>query len=251
MNLNSSEKENHNLIYNIDEENSFNQKERLYQIMNLCTTNEFNYSKTENKLINNKREKEGVEVSEKKHTKYSYDNLKRECKHLVIENVIKFINKKIYEVYEGNIGNGLANKKLLKLNQSQKINADVEFNKIFITKTIKEILSQNITRQVKLYDLDHNKNIINIIISEKKDKFEKLFNLTFIECVDHFIGNKNIEELSGLKLFSELKEQILNKYKEDGESYYENLEILLKDFENKINKAKPRKKRNKNSSNNV
>jgi len=69
--------------------------------------------------------------------------------------------------------------------------------------------------------------------------------------VDHFIGNKHIEELNGLKLFSEFKEPILNKYEEDGESYYENLEILLKDFENKINKAKPRKKRNKNSSNNI
>ena len=187
MNHYSNEKENHNLIYNIDEENSFNQKERLYQIMNLCTTNEFNYSKTENKLINNKREKEGVEVSEKKHTKYSYDNLKRECKHLVIENVIKFINKKIYEVYEGNIGLGLAKKKLLKLNQSQKINADVEFNKLFITKTIKEILSQNITRQVKLYDLDHNKNIINIIISEKNVKLNHFSNLSFFSDIMIFM----------------------------------------------------------------
>ena len=251
MNQFSNEKDNHNLIYNIDEENSFNQKEGLNQIIDLYTTNEFNIPKKDKKLINNKREKNIVEESNRKHTKYSYDNLKRECKHLVIENLMKFINEKIYEAYEGNIGKGLAKKKLFKLNQSQKINADVEFNKIFITKTLKEILSQDITRQVKVYDLDHNKDIINTIISEKKDKFEKLFNLKFIECVDHFIGNKHIEELNGLKLFSEFKEPILNKYEEDGESYYENLEILLKDFENKINKAKPRKKRNKNSSNNV
>ena len=65
--------------------------------------------------------------------------------------------------------------------------------------------------------------------------------------MDHFIENKHIEELNGLKLFSELKEQILNKYEEDGKSYYENLKIFLKDFENKINRAKPRKKRNKNN----
>ena len=38
--------------------------------------------------------------SSKKHTKYSFDNLKRECKHLVIESVLKFINNKISEVYE-------------------------------------------------------------------------------------------------------------------------------------------------------
>ena len=100
---------------------------------------------------------------------------------------------------------------------------------------MKEILSQNITKKARFYDLDHNKNIIDTIISEKKDKFENLFNLTFIECSDHFIENKQIEELNGLKLFSELRQQILNKYEEDGESYYENLKIFLKDFKNKIN----------------
>jgi len=251
MNQFLKEKENHYLIYNIDEENSINQKEGLNQIIDLYTTNEFNIPKKDNKLINNKRGKNAVEESNRKHTKYSYDNLKRECKHLVIENLMKFINEKIYKAYEGNIGKGFAKKKLFKLNQSQKINADVEFNKIFITKTLKEILSQNITKKARFYDLDHNKNIINTIISEKKDKFEKLFNLTFIECSDHFIENKQIEELNGLKLFSELREQILNKYEEDGESYYENLKIFLKDFKNKINRAKPRKKRNKNSLNNV
>ena len=106
----SKEKENTNLIYNTDEENSFIQKEGLEQIMNLYTTNEFNCPKTDNKLLNNKREKDIAVESGRKHTKYCYDNLKRECKHLVIENIIKFINKKIYEAYEGNIGNGLAKK---------------------------------------------------------------------------------------------------------------------------------------------
>ena len=56
--------------------------------------------------------------------------------------------EEIYEVYKGNIGIGLTKKKLLKLNQSQKANADAEFNKIFIRKTLKEILSQNIIKQI-------------------------------------------------------------------------------------------------------
>ena len=91
--------------------------------------------------------------------------------------------------------------------------------------------------------IDHNKKVIEKIILEKKDKFEKLFNLTFIQCVDHFIGNKNIEELNGLTLFNELKEEIVNKYDNDGESYYENLRLFLIDFENKIIRAKSRRKR--------
>jgi len=214
------------------------------QNITLNSTNEIYFYNNANILLNNKRNDNNKKQSSK-HTKYSYDNLKRECKHLVIENVMKFINNKIYEVYEGNINNGLLKKKLLKLNQAQKINADVEFNKIFLNKTLKDILSQNITKQITLYEPDHNKKVIDKVISEKKDIFEKIFNLTFIQCLDHFIENKKIEELNGLTLYSELKEEIINKYENDGESYYENLKLFLKQFQNKINRAKSRKKRKK------
>ena len=212
------------------------------QNITLNSTNEIYFYNNANILLNNKRNDNNKKQSSK-HTKYSYDNLKRECKHLVIENVMKFINNKIYEVYKGNIDNGLLKKKLLKLNQAQKINADVEFNKIFLNKTLKDILSQNITKQITLYEPDHNKKVIDKVISEKKDIFEKIFNLTFIQCLDHFIENKKIEELNGLTLYSELKEEIINKYENDGESYYENLKLFLKQFQNKINLAKSRKKR--------
>ena len=212
------------------------------QNITLNSTNEIYFYNNANILLNNKRN-DNNKKQNSKHTKYSYDNLKRECKHLVIENVMKFINNKIYEVYEGNIDNGLLKKKLLKLNQAQKTNADVEFNKIFINKTLKDILSQNITKQITLYEPDHNKKVIDKVISEKKDIFEKIFNLTFIQCLDHFIENKKIEELNGLTLYSELKEEIINKYENDGESYYENLKLFLKQFQNKINCAKSRKKR--------
>ena len=59
--------------------------------------------------------------SNKKHTKFSYDNLKHKCKHLVIENLMKFINEKIYEAYGGNIGNGLTIIKLLMIKFHRKI----------------------------------------------------------------------------------------------------------------------------------
>ena len=212
------------------------------------STNDENFEITPNLFLNKKKEKYLNENSKEKHTKFSYDNLKRECKHLVIENILIFINNKIFEVYEGNIGKGLLIKKLYKLNQTQKLNADVEFNKIFITKTLREILSQNISKRFKLLEKEHNKNLIDKLIEEKKDIFEKIFNITFIECVEHFIGDKKIEELNGLTLFSELKEQIIKKNLKDGESYYENLRLFFKQFENKINRAKSRKKRKKYSS---
>ena len=229
-------------LRNFDDELSIFQNENLIFNINNITT-DLNFSNEFNPLLGKKNEKGVIIKSEKKHTKFSSDNLKRVCKHLVIENVMKFINKKIFEVYEGNIGKGLTKKKLMKLNQEQKKNADVEFNKIFIKKTLKEIFSQKITNQIKLYEADHNKNLIDKLISEKSDDFKNLFNLTFIECVEHFIGDKQIEELKGLTLFSELKDKIMKKHEKDGESFYENIEIFLKGFENRINKAKPRKKR--------
>ena len=167
-------------------------------------------------------------------SKFSYNNSKRETKHLVIENVMDFINKKINEVYQGNIGDGLFKKQLMKLNQEQKKNSNAEFNQLFMNRTLKEILSQNITKRIKFYDEDHNKKVIDKIIEEKKDVFENLFNLTFIDCVEHFIGNKKYEELDGLTLFSELKNSILEKYKDDGESYYRNLELFMKEFQKKL-----------------
>ena len=87
-----------------------------------------------------------------------------------------------------------------------------------------------------------NKKLIETLLLEQREKFEKLFNLTFIECLEHFIGDKEIEELNGLTLFTELKDQIIKKHVKEGELYYENLKLFLSDFENKINKAKLRKK---------
>ena len=218
------EDEFHNMTFNTsrEERNFFNENER-------------------NKLLNKKRKNKSTNKARKPHTKYTYDNLKRECKHLVIENAKEFINKKIKEAYNGNIGDGVLKKELVKLNQEQKKNSSVEFNQLFLNKTLKEILSQKITKKFKFYDQDHNKNVIEIVIKEKKDEFEKIFNITFIECLKHFIGIKQICELNGFTLFEELKEQIVLKY-EDGESYYQNLEIFLKEFEKRINNAKPRNK---------
>ena len=249
------------LEFNEKDNHIYNQKEKidsiLFQEQNTEDNNQNNtfhstseryFITKQNLLLSQKRENDFNPKLKEKHTKFSYDNLKRECKHLVIENVIKFINNKIYEVYEGNIGKGLSIKKLFKLNQTQKINADVQFNKLFINKTLNEILSQDITKKFKFYEHNHNKKVIENLLLEKKDEFEKIFNITFIDCVKHFIGDKEIEELNGLTLFSELKEEIIKKHEKDGESYYENLKLFLKGFENKITRAKSRKKRNEISS---
>jgi len=117
-----------------------------------------------NKQTNLTNKRQRNEKKEKNpQSKYSYNNLKRETKHLVIENVMDFINKKINEVYQGNIGDGLFKKQLMKLNQEQKKNSNAEFNQLFMNKTLKEILSQNITKRIKHHNLKLNHFLIIII----------------------------------------------------------------------------------------
>ena len=56
------------------------------------------------------------------------------------------------------------------------------------------------------------------------------------------INNISSSGLS-LPLFSEIKDKIIKKHEKDGESFYENIYIFLKGFENRINKAKSRRKK--------
>ena len=78
------------------------------------------FCKESDKLLNQKRKKEYENEAKKPRSKYTYDNLKRKSKHLVIESALDFINKKIKETYNGKIGEGIVKKELAKLNQSQK-----------------------------------------------------------------------------------------------------------------------------------
>ena len=88
--------------------------------MNFYASNDSNCSNNENKLLKNKKARDTQITKEKKHTKFSYDNLKRKCKHLVIENVLDFINNKIYEAYEGNKSFGLTKKKINEIKSKSK-----------------------------------------------------------------------------------------------------------------------------------
>ena len=223
--------------------------------VNSNDSNNNDYLNVEENIINNNsifeniRENIGIDednqemLNKKRKTKtagkFRGDNLQRKCKHLVIESAIEFINKKISNAYKGDIGSGLVRKELLKLKQDQKKDSHVDFNKKFIHMSLKDILSQNLTPKIKYYPKEHNKNLINELINEKREIFENIFNISFIECLEHFVGIKSLEQLNGLKLFSDLKEEIIKK--EDGNYYYKNLEIFLKNYEAIINNAKPRK----------
>jgi len=188
------------------------------------------------------RKTERTEVNNNPHNKFADDNLRKKSKHIILSEILRFLNSKLKEIYNNNLGNGILLKQLLTMSHKQKANIIVEDNKIFLTKTLQEICSEEISKKYTNFPLDHNKNLINRLLNEEDEEkriyFNKLFNLTFSEVLLHFQGKKIIKELIGLKNY---KETIKNF--EDDKEYYQNLAYHLTNFEEIINLKKPRKSR--------
>ena len=98
----------------------------------------------EKKKIGRKRK----EINKENETEPTNYNVIRKCKNLVLEYTLKFLNQKIKEVYEGNIGEGIYKKELLDINSEQK--SDNKINSIinFLNKTLKEIFSVKLVKDI-------------------------------------------------------------------------------------------------------
>ena len=202
------------------------------------------------KKCGRKRKNQKRDEKDENHNKFSDDNIINKCKHLVLKYTLEFLNNQIKIIYDGNIGKGSLKKELQIINNSQKTNAHVEFNKNFLKKKLCDIFSENISSKYRKYfKANHNKLLIMELMNEKdenkKNFFIQLFNINFIQCLEHFIGKKYIKELNGLKCFKQIEDKILNKYKEDGKDYVKFLKFYLENFEKIINIKEPRKPRKK------
>ena len=186
---------------------------------------------------------DNMEKEKKAHNKYSDDNMRKKCKNIILKYAIIFINSKIKEIYKGDIGNGSLKKQLKILKQNNKIKSTVEIDKIFLEKLLKDILSEDISNRFNNLSSDHNKIMIESLINDKDEKknkyFNSLFNLTFLNCLNFFIGKVFIKELDGFMTFESIKDSILKK---QGKAYVELLEYYLNNFKEIINKKKARKK---------
>ena len=259
--LKTSIKEDRNIINNIINNefkiNNFNFFiYNHHQIENLNNINE-SKKKSIEKFNNKEKTKRGrkkkrditnvnedsIEKEKRTHNKYSDDNLRKKCKNIILKYTFKFINAKIKEIYKGNVGYGRLKKQLKILKQDNKIKSTVEIDKIFLEKLLKDIFSEDISNRFNNFSPNHNKKIIESLINDKDEEknryFNSLFNLTFLNCLNFFIGKKFIKELDGFTTFESIKDSILKK---QGKDYVELLEYYLNNFEEIINKKKARKK---------
>ena len=176
------------------------------------------------------------------HNKYSDDILRRKVKCILLKDMMIFINEKIYEMYDGNIGHNIYRKELLTINGDQNSNATIKFNQNFLNKTLGDIFSVNISSKYTDYEPNHNKRLIEYLKNKEDETkrlyFNKLFNLTFLQCLNHYIGKESIEELNGLICFNEKKNTI-----DEDEEYIEALSQQFNTYEERIMKKKEREKR--------
>ena len=189
--------------------------------------------------INSKIDISENRISKEEHNKFSDDNLRKKIKYLVLNSTMKYINITIEKIYKGNIGNNIFKKKLLTINKDQISNAKIEFNQNFLYKNLGDIFSDPISSKFTNYSSNHNELLIKSLKNEKdKNKqnfFNKIFNLTFLQCLEHFRGTVSLDILNGIVCFDKIKENYADEIE-----YLHLLEYYINNYEKIIMRKKPR-----------
>ena len=202
--------------------------------------------------LNVKKKKVGRKrkLDYKENLKITNDNMIRKCKHLVITYCMEFLNYQIKKIYHDDIGEGIRIKKILDINNEQKVDNKLESTKVFLNKTLIEIFSVNISPKYTSFLPGHNRILIENLLNEKdedkREKFKKIFNLTFADCIQLFLGkNDKNYELDGFPVFDEIKGEL-----NENDKYLEKIKNYLLNFESIINSKTPRIRNKKDLSEN-
>ena len=185
------------------------------------------------------------------HNKFSYDNMLGKVKHLVCKNILEFANGKIFVIYKGKIGYGYYKKELMLIKKDQIANSKIEFNKKFLNKSLKEIFSVELSHRITNYPKMHNMILIKQLMNEdelkKREYFQGLFSLTFLDCLKYF-RNENDEKyayIEGLKRFDDLVNENKFNEEENDEEYIKCLRECIDNYEKILTEKKGRKARKK------
>ena len=187
--------------------------------------------------------KNKLDASSGNHNKFSDDNLIRKIKNIILNYLLELINQKINSFYSKESKAVLKKKQLYKLSSQYREKSKVEYNKMFLNKTLEDIYSENISTKYSRHSLNHNKDLIKELTNDKDETkriiFQKIFKLTFTECLEHFRGSCFKEELSGMKTFNEF---ISGKNFDNNDEDYKNiLTIFIHNFETILNNKNSRK----------
>ena len=153
---------------------------------------------------------------------YIPDIFVKKIKMLILKKSYNFINEKIIKIFNNNIGKGICIKQLLPINKFVLYHSSVEEDKEFLNKKLKEIFSSISNKYTSVLNTK-NKNLIDDLINleEHGKYFKELFELSFLDCLEHIRGTKNSELLDELPKIDDiinnegiLDEDEINIYKD-------------------------------------
>jgi len=184
-----------NNIFGIKKDSKENNKEIINIKDDLGNINIYN-EKNEDKNINKKRKRKNNEDK----IYINSNKITKKIRISVLNAIIRFINKKLKIDFNNNLGIGINLKHFLQISKRELSHSKINFDKEFLRKTLKEILSFNISEKYSNYIPTHNKNLVNYLLNldNKGENYKKLFELTFLDCIEYIRGTKYINILNGL-----------------------------------------------------
>ena len=150
----------------------------------------------------------------------------------MLNSIITFINQQI-------ILFTTKRKRFLSINKEDLSHSSVEYDKEFLKKKLKEILSSISKKYTNYLDTENKKLIEYLINLEDKGKyFQELFELSFLDCLKHINCTKTSELLNGLPT---MEEMFKNEMKKLNGFDIDKLKGCFKEYEQKVKLKKPRK----------
>ena len=233
-------------------------KPKVFYIEKIKKENKINKSKSKN-LLGRKRnsDKEDSEKkgNKKKHTKNAFDNISRKIRGKIFGAILVILNKVFNEEEEMDLDNPIfpkgkqrkrkvpiQNISFLQIDQRIIIQNNIMDNLDLLNKNLREIFSGAVSQKVKNYGLDHNLLLIQKIKESKgKERTNKILDMTFLQCLEHFRKSRTYDELRGLELlYDNMIEEMNEKHEQE---YVENFVECLNNYETLYRQKKPKKSR--------
>ena len=166
------------------------------------------------------------------------DNEIKKGRNILLNSIFRFVNKKIRIIFNNDIGKGISIKQFVKISKKELNHSNVEFDKNYLNTKLKEIFSGDISGKFTNFLINKNEKLLQNLI--KIDYFKELFELTFLQCIEHINGTKFISLLEG---FETIDEMLLNEENKLNENDIENYKYIIENYkqcvENKFSR-KPR-----------
>ena len=245
-----------------------------------------NKSKKKNeKLLYSKRERSNIaHIQNEKNLpslvcKYPINNLIREIKRIILNEILIFLNGEISKFVNINDlltfiktkdptitslainkikhensflltlnGTFLDNAEVKHNNGTFLDNAEVKHNKVLLNQSIGKILSNEISEKYKLYNKNFNKYIIEFLYQNSED-LKQILDLKFIEVVQYFSDVKdlsclNVQKLSclkGMNKWYKIKKKLFPQKNIYNKDHLNRLDFCVKNYETIILKKKKKK----------